>query len=471
MILDHHQAGLAVSADQRRRDAVSLGTQGHQVHVVVRIARRCFAHLHAGVLGQLRSIHIRHRLIADRSEESLQRAQRQNAIVVLTNLALGHDLDLLGHPTNQRREQSSKTLGERKIRAQRFVGLGGRHVHRERHEVAGQRQLHHVGDGVAGLVLSLTRARSEVRRDDHVVEREQRTVGAGLHIEHVESRTGDSTRTHRLGERGFVDDSTASNVDHAQIRLGAVQHLGADDPLGLLGLGKVHGDEVALGHQLLEAHHLDAHLTRSIRRHERVVGHQSHSECQRSLRHQLANATQADDAQRLVGQFDAFPLAALPTPGLQRRVRLRHVARRRHEQSHGVFRRRHDVALGRVHHHHTTTRRGLDIDVVETDARTTHHDQLVGGLEYISRHLRGRTDDQRMGTLQGRRQRGWRQIQLDVDGVTGRPQAIESTSGDFFGNEDACHNDPSCWSVDDLPNEWVDISFKFRPAEWSIVTP
>jgi hypothetical protein len=76
-----------------------------------------------------------------------------------------------------------------------------------------------------------------------------------------------------------------------------------------------------------------------------------------------------------------------------------------------------------------------------------------------------------MGTLQRRRQRGWRQIQLDVDGVAGRPQAVESASGDFFGNEDACHNDPSCWSVADLPNEWVDISFKIRPAEWSIVTP
>jgi hypothetical protein len=44
---------------------------------------------------------------------------------------------------------------------------------------------------------------------------------------------------------------------------------------------------------------------------------------------------------------------------------------------------------------------------------------------------------------------------LDIDGVTRRAQAVETTGGDFFGDEDSCHIDPSCWSVTHLPNERV----------------
>ena len=57
----------------------------------------------------------------------------------------------------QRAVQPAQAFGQRQERPDRIVGLGGVDVDGPRHEVARQRQLHHVGDGVAGLVLRLAR--------------------------------------------------------------------------------------------------------------------------------------------------------------------------------------------------------------------------------------------------------------------------------------------------------------------------
>ena len=274
-----------------------------------------------------------------------------------------------GQPTGERHEHPTEALGERQERPDRLVRLGGVDVDGERHELAGERQLDHRGDRVAGLVLRLAGARAEVRRDDDGVELEQRRLGHRLGREHVERRAGDHTVADALGEVALVDDAAAGDVDHAQLGLGLQQQIAVDQADGLGRLRQVDGEEVGLGDDLVEAEQLDAHLLGPILGHERVVRHEAHPEALGAVGDELADAAEADDAERLVGQFDAFPAAALPATRDERGVGLGHVAGRREQQRHRVLGGGDDVALRGVDDHHAARGGRRDVDVVEADAR------------------------------------------------------------------------------------------------------
>jgi hypothetical protein len=118
-------------------------------------------------------------------------------------------------------------------------------------------------------------------------------------------------------------------------------------------------------------------------------------------------------------------------------VRLRDVAGLGQQQSHGVLGRRDDVALRRVDHHHPPTGCRLDIDVVEPDARSADHDQLIGNLQDLRGDLRRRPNDQALCTANVGRK--CVEIETDIDIVPGGAQAIEPAFSDFFGNKDPCH--------------------------------
>ena len=224
---------------------------------------------------------------------------------------------------------------------------------------------------------------------NNVVECEQRTIGAGLNIEHVKSCTSNLSRCHCFSKCRFINDSATRNVDHAQVGLGLSQNFATDNALGLFGLWQVHRNEITLRNDVIEAHHFNIHLTSTFFRNKWIVCNETHTESKCALCDQLANATKTDNTKGLVGKFDTFPLAAFPTTGLQRGMGLGHIARTRQEQSHGVLGRRHDVALWSIDDHHAATRRGFNIDVVETDAGTSDHDEFVGELESLGSDLRG----------------------------------------------------------------------------------
>ena len=98
----------------------------------------------------------------------------------------------------------------------------------------------------------------------------------------------------------------------------------------------------------------------------------------------------------LLGELDAAPARALPAPLLERRVRLRDVARERDEQADGVLGGRDDVRLGRVRDDDPAPRRRVDVDVVDADARAADHLQLVGALDQVGGQLRRRADHDRV---------------------------------------------------------------------------
>ena len=255
----------------------------------------------------------------------------------MTNFAFGSDLELLRQLTNERCKQSTKAFSKRQVRTKSFVGFGSRHVHSEWHEVSGKCQLHHVGNRVASFILGFASTRTEVWCHNDVVKSEQRAIGARLNIKHVESSTSDLTRGNCFSKCGLINDATARNVDHAQVGLGLGQNFATDDAFSFFGLGQVHRNEITLRDDIIEAHHFNIHLTRTFFRDKWVVRNEAHTKRQCALRNQLANATKADDSEGLVGEFNAFPLAAFPTTCLKCGVSLGYVARASHEQSHGVL--------------------------------------------------------------------------------------------------------------------------------------
>ena len=205
-----------------------VAAQLDEVHVVARRRRGRLAHHEAALLGELRRVHERHRLVDHRAEHALQDRQREHPAVVVGDLALVGDLERVDGAAGERGEQPTESLGERHERLHGRVRLGGGEVDRERHELAAQREHDLLGDGLARLVLRLDRGRAEVRRDHDVVELEQRRLGGGLVREHVERGARDPALAHRVGEGGLVDDAAAGGVDDPQRRLGVGEQLGRD---------------------------------------------------------------------------------------------------------------------------------------------------------------------------------------------------------------------------------------------------
>jgi hypothetical protein len=170
---------------------------------------------------------------------------------------------------------------------------------------------------------------------------------------------------------------------------------------GVLGLGDVDADEVGQGHQPVEVHQLDVDLAGPFRGDERVVGDQPHPEGRRPLGDQLADAPEADDPQRLVGELHALPASALPPAVRQRRVRLRHVTCLSQQQRHRVLGRGQDVGLRGIDDHHAPLGGVLHVDVVQPDPRPAHDHEIGAGIEDVGRHLGGGPDDQRVGAGNG----------------------------------------------------------------------
>ena len=184
---------------------------------------------------------------------------------------------------------------------------------------------------------------------------------------------------------------------------------------------------------------LDRHLAGPFGRHEGVVGDQTHAEGQGPLRDQLADAPEPDDAEGLVGQLDAGPLAALPATRGERGVCLGHVAGLGQQQRHRVLGGRQRVGLGCVDDHDAVAGGRVDVDVVEADARPTDDHQAHPGGQDVGGDRRGRSDDERVRTAHGLEQLVGRQAELHVDLVAGSPQLRQTPLGDLFGDQDARH--------------------------------
>ena len=277
-----------------------------------------------------------------------------------------------------------------------------------------------------------------MRGHHHVGEREQRRLGGRLGGEHVDRGTGDGALGERGGQRRLVDDPAARGVDDPQSGLRLRQHLGVEEPERLGRLRQVDREEVDAAHETREVRlELDSELASPLGAHVRVVRDEAHAEREAALRDEHADASEADDAERLAVQLDARPARAVPLARLEVGVGLRDVARHRQQQRHRLLRRRDHVRLRRVDDHDAALGGGGDVDVVEADAGTTDDDEIGRRGEHVGRHLGGAADHDRRRARDRGQELLRRQAEPDVDVEPGGPHVVEPAFGELLGHEHA----------------------------------
>ena len=135
----------------------------------------------------------------------------------------------------------------------------------------------------------------------------------GSRREDVERCAGDLAGLERLGERHFVEQPAAGDVQdpHPVAHLGELG--GAQEAFGLGRLRQVDRDEVGLGVDVVGAVGLlDAELAVALGADERVEGQDPHAEAAGALGDELPDAAEAEDAERLLVDLHAGELRALP---------------------------------------------------------------------------------------------------------------------------------------------------------------
>ena len=92
-----------------------------------------------------------------------------------------------------------------------------------------------------------------------------------------------------------------------------------------------------------------------------------------------------------------------------------------------------------VDHHHAAPGGGVDVDVVDADARPAHDDELVTGLEYVGRDPGRAAHDQGLRAAYGIEQLVGIEPEPHVDLEAGAAQCLEAALGQLLGDEDPRH--------------------------------
>ena len=141
--------------------------------------------------------------------------------------------------------ECAELRGERQERAEEADLVRGhrRDVDRVRDHAALESGGDLLGHDHARAVLSLLGRGGEVRRDDDVVEREERP-GVRLLGEDVERGAGDLAGAERLDERLLVDELATGGVDELDPVLRRRELLPSDEPVRVLGEREMERGEV-----------------------------------------------------------------------------------------------------------------------------------------------------------------------------------------------------------------------------------
>ena len=180
---------------------------------------------------------------------------------------------------------------------------------------------------------------------------------------------------------------------------------------------------------------LDAQLAEALGGDERVERDDAHAERAGADGDELADAAEAEHAERLALDLDAAELRALPLAGGERRVRLRDVAGEREHQRDGVLGRGDHVGLRRVGDDDAALGRGGDVDVVDADAGAADHLQVVGALDQLGVELRRRADQDPVVGADALQQLLAAPVGAEID-VEALAQHVDAGVGDLLRDED-----------------------------------
>ena len=165
-----------------------------------------------------------------------------------------------------------------------------------------------------------------------------------LVVEHIQRRMAQPPGPQRRDHRRLVHDRAARGVHQHRAGPQLRQPLGAEEAARLVGQQQMHRQHVASGKQRVQID--ERHARRGLRR--AVPGDHPHARAHRDPRHLGGDAAEAEQAERLAGEFHA--LGADPFAAPHAAVHDRQSARRRPHQGDGVLGHRGvAIALDDVH--------------------------------------------------------------------------------------------------------------------------
>ena len=224
----------------------------HEVRVVAGRARALFLHLDAALGRDQRSVDVVHGAVGPALEGAVEGRDGEQARVVVRERAVDRDHDLLGGAVGELHRDAPQPRRERHVRPEHLevVGADHRDVDGVRDQAAVERRGDLLRDDHARPVLRLAGRRREMRRDDDVVELEQR-AGVGLVDEDVERGAGDLARTERREQSVLVEQRAARGVHDPHAGTHRLERGGVDRAARLGGQRQVQGEEVRGGIHVL----------------------------------------------------------------------------------------------------------------------------------------------------------------------------------------------------------------------------
>ena len=216
----------------------------------------------------------------------------------------------------------------------------------------------------------------------------------GLFGEDVERRPRNVTLVEGLAQSDLVHQTAPGAVDDAHALLGLGDGFGRQDVAGLVGQGRVQGDEVGAGEKIVQLHLLHPELHGALGGQERVIGDHLHPQAIGAVGDDGADIAAADQAQRLGRQLHAHEAVLLPLAGLGGLVGFRQLAGEGEDQGDGVLGGGDGVAEGGVHHHDPGLGGGGNVDIVDADARPADDLQRLCRRDHVGVGLGGGTDGQ-----------------------------------------------------------------------------
>src|SRR5207248_5486445 len=182
---------------------------------------------------------------------------------------------------------------------------------------------------------------------------------------------------------------------------------------------------------------LHTELAEALLRHVDVKGDHPHPEGPGALGHELTDAAEAEDAERLLVQLDAAEPGPLPLPRGERGVRLGHVPGESEQHRHRVLGRGDDVGLGRVGHDDPALRGRVEVHVVHPHAGAADRAQAVRLLQQFRCQLGRRPDEDPVELADALLQLAVRPVEADLHVESRLAQELEPGIPDLLLYEDA----------------------------------
>lgn len=211
--------------------------------------------------------------------------------------------------------EKAKSMGQIEIAADGFerFGVDGGHVDRVADFAFGEVVDQELDGFDRDLGLSFFRAGAEVWSAKDVGHAEEGAARAGLFDEDVKGHAADLAAFEAFDERLFVVDAAASRVDEPDTGLHDLEGRFVDEVGGFGSERRVDGEVIDVREHLADGFDaFDAELGGLFGGEEWIVAENAHLEGEGPLGDFLADAAEADNAERLVGELCAQECFAVP---------------------------------------------------------------------------------------------------------------------------------------------------------------